>query len=182
MINDTYLESLDPSLSFDATHNNAYFTHEWLKSIWREKTEKSFSGQYLNFKEKITFLENWVSALSYDTSFRKNELGITKFCLFKVVLALHNLIKRIRFHWLLPYQQTKLTKDLTPFRWQSAVDERLHAWLIVNETELKRRLSSGKRWKIICEHYSFLLCKCGRKSVKTCSLKSMALQMPSYST
>ena len=46
---------------------------------------------------------------------------------------------------------------------------------------LKRRLSSGKRWKIICEHYSFLLCKCGRTSVKTCSLKSMALQMPSYS-
>ena len=48
-------------------------------------------------------------------------------------------------------------------------------------TTLKRRLSSGKRWKIICEHYSFLLCKCGRTSVKTCSLKSMALQMPSYS-
>ena len=46
---------------------------------------------------------------------------------------------------------------------------------------LKRRLSSGKRWKIICEHYSLLLCKCGRTSVKTCSLKSMALQMPSYS-
>ena len=46
---------------------------------------------------------------------------------------------------------------------------------------LKRRLSSGKRWKIICEHYSFLLCKCGRTSVKTCSLKSMTLQMPSYS-
>ena len=46
---------------------------------------------------------------------------------------------------------------------------------------LKRRLSSGKRWKIICEHYSFLLCKCGRTSDKTCSLRSMALQMPSYS-
>ena len=46
---------------------------------------------------------------------------------------------------------------------------------------LKRRLSSGKRWKIICERHSFLLCKCGRTSDKTCSLKSMALQMPSYS-
>ena len=53
-------------------------------------------------------------------------------------------------------------------------------WLIMHSI-LKRRLSSGKRWKIICEHYSFLLCKCGRTSVKTCSLKSMALQMPSYS-
>ena len=49
------------------------------------------------------------------------------------------------------------------------------------EWALKRKLSSGKRWKIICEHYSFLLCKCGRTSDKTCSLKSMALQMPSYS-
>ena len=46
---------------------------------------------------------------------------------------------------------------------------------------LKRRLSSGKRWKIIWKRYSFLLCKCGRISDKTCSLKSMALQMPSYS-
>ena len=56
MINDTYLESLDPLLSFDATHNNAYFTHEWLKLIWREETKKSFGGRYLNFKEEITFV------------------------------------------------------------------------------------------------------------------------------
>ena len=33
----------------------------------------------------------------------------------------------------------------------------------------------------MCERYSFLLCKFGRTSDKTCSLKSMALQMPSYS-
>ena len=59
----------------------------------------------------------------------------------------------------------------------------INHWILNSLTiiGLKRRLSSGKRWKIICEHYSFLLCKCGRTSVKTCSLKSMALQMPSYS-
>ena len=47
----------------------------------------SFGGRYLNFKEKITFLDSWVFALSYDTSIRKNEQGMTKLCLFKVVLA-----------------------------------------------------------------------------------------------
>ena len=66
---------------------DAYFTHEWLKAIWRKETKKTFGGRYLNFEEKLTFLESWVSALSYDTSIRKNERGITKFCLFKVVLA-----------------------------------------------------------------------------------------------
>ena len=66
---------------------NAYVTHEWLRWIWREETKNSFGGRYLNFKEKITFPESWVSALSYDTSITKNELGITKFCMFKVVLA-----------------------------------------------------------------------------------------------
>ena len=67
--------------------DNAYFTHEWLKAIWRKETKKTFGGRYLNFEEKFTFLESWVSALSYDTSIRKNERGMTKFCLFKVVLA-----------------------------------------------------------------------------------------------
>ena len=66
---------------------DAYFTHEWVKTIWRKGTEKSFGGRYLNFKEKITFLESSFSALSYDTSIRKNEPGITKFCMFKVMLA-----------------------------------------------------------------------------------------------
>ena len=67
--------------------DNAYFTHEWLKAIWRKETKKTFGGRYLNFKKKFTFLESWVSALSYDTSIMKNERGMTKFCLFKVVLA-----------------------------------------------------------------------------------------------
>ena len=67
--------------------DDAYFTHEWLKAIWRKETKKTFGGRYLNFEEKFTFLESWVSALSYDTSIRKNERGMTKFCLFKVVLA-----------------------------------------------------------------------------------------------
>ena len=66
---------------------DAYFTHEWLKVIWREETKKSFGGRYLNFKEKITFLESYISALSYDTSIRKNKPGITKLCLFKVILV-----------------------------------------------------------------------------------------------
>ena len=51
--------------------DNAYFTHEWLKAIWRKETKKTFGGRYLNFEEKFTFLESWVSALSYDTSIRK---------------------------------------------------------------------------------------------------------------
>ena len=67
--------------------NDAYFTHEWLKAIWRKETKKTFGGRYLNFEEKFTFLESWVSALSYDTSIRKNEQGITKFCLLKVSLT-----------------------------------------------------------------------------------------------
>ena len=67
---------------------DACFRHEWFKWIWREETKKSFGGRYLNFKEKITFLESWVSALSYDTSITKNEQGMTKFCMFKVVLAI----------------------------------------------------------------------------------------------
>ena len=67
--------------------DDAYFTHKWLKAIWRKETKKTFGGRYLNFEEKFTFLESWVSALSYDTSIRKNEQGMTKFCLFKVVLA-----------------------------------------------------------------------------------------------
>ena len=66
---------------------DSYLTHEWLKAIWREETKKSFGGWYLNFKRKITFLESSISALSNDTSIRKNEPGITKFCLFKVRLA-----------------------------------------------------------------------------------------------
>ena len=66
---------------------DAYSTHEWLKAIWREETKKSFGGRYLNFKEKTTFLESSISTLSYDTSIRKNEPGITKFRLFKVMLA-----------------------------------------------------------------------------------------------
>ena len=78
---------LRPSSFIWCNSYNAYFTHEWFKWIWREETKNSFGGRYLNFKEKIIFLENWVSALSYGTSIRKNELGITKFCLFKVVLA-----------------------------------------------------------------------------------------------
>ena len=41
---------------------DAYFPHEWLKAIWREETKKSFGGRYLNFKEKITFLENGVKS------------------------------------------------------------------------------------------------------------------------
>ena len=49
---------------------------------------------------------------------------------------------------------TKLTKDLTPFRWQSAVDESLHAWLIVNETDLSLLsnllfATAGTQWKRI---------------------------------
>ena len=67
--------------------DDAYFTHEWLEAIWRKETKKTFGGRYLNFEEKFTFLESWVSALSYDTSIRKNEWGITKFCLFKVALT-----------------------------------------------------------------------------------------------
>ena len=63
--------------------DNAYVTHEWLKAIWRKETKKTFGGRYLNFEEKFTFLESWVSALLYDTSIRKNERGMTKFCLFK---------------------------------------------------------------------------------------------------
>ena len=51
----------------------------------------------------------------------------------------------------------------------------------VNFDCLKRRLSSGERWKIICERFLLLLCKCGRTSEKRYSRKSMALQMPSYS-
>ena len=66
---------------------HAHFTHEWLKIVWREVTKKSFGGRYLNFKEEITFLESSISALSYDTSIRNSEPGISKFCLFKVVLA-----------------------------------------------------------------------------------------------
>ena len=49
---------------------DAYFTHERLKTIWREGTKKLFWGRYLNFKENITFLESLISALSYDTSIR----------------------------------------------------------------------------------------------------------------
>ena len=41
--------------------DNAYFTHEWLKAIWRKETKKTFGGRYLNFEEKFTFLESWVS-------------------------------------------------------------------------------------------------------------------------
>ena len=61
--------------------------HEWFKSIWREETKKSFGRRYLNIEKKIPFLDSWVSALSYDTSIKNNELGMTKFCLCKVVLA-----------------------------------------------------------------------------------------------
>ena len=48
----------------------------------------------------------------------------------------------------------ELTKDLTPFRWQLAVDERLHAWLIVNEMELSLLsnlllATAGSQWKRI---------------------------------
>ena len=78
---------LRPSSFIWCNSYDAYFTHEWLKLIWREETKKSFGGRYLNFKKKITFIERWVSALSYHASIRKNELGITKFCLFKVELA-----------------------------------------------------------------------------------------------
>ena len=53
---------------------DAYFTHEWLKTNWREGIKKSFGGRYLNFKEKITFLESLFSALSYDTSIRNNKV------------------------------------------------------------------------------------------------------------
>ena len=34
---------------------DAYFMHEWLKSLWRKDTKKSFGGRYLNFKEKSHF-------------------------------------------------------------------------------------------------------------------------------
>ena len=54
------------------------------------------------------------------------------------------------------------------------IDESINA-----SFHLKRRLSSGKRWGKKLWALSFLLCKCGRTSDKTCSLKSMALQMPS---
>ena len=62
--------------------------HAWvIKSNLKEGNQKTFGGRYLNFEEKFTFLESWVSALSYDTSIRKNERGMTKLCLFEVVLA-----------------------------------------------------------------------------------------------
>ena len=57
------------------------------KQFEKRETKKSFGGRYLNFKEKIIFLESSISALSYDTSIRKREPGITKFCLFKVMLV-----------------------------------------------------------------------------------------------
>ena len=64
------------------------------------------------------------------------------------------LLNEFVFTGCLPYQKTKLTKDLTPFRWQSAVDESLHAWLIVNETELSLLsnllfATTGTQWKRI---------------------------------
>ena len=43
-------------------------------------------GRYLNFKEKITFLESLFSALSYDTSMKKNEPGSNNKVLFVVSL------------------------------------------------------------------------------------------------
>ena len=49
--------------------------------------EKSFLGQYVNFKDKIKSLESSFSALSYDTSIKKIEPGITRLFLFKVKLA-----------------------------------------------------------------------------------------------
>ena len=55
-MNDTYLESLESPLSVDATYSDdAYFTHEWLRAIWRKETKKTFGGRYLNFEEENTF-------------------------------------------------------------------------------------------------------------------------------
>ena len=118
---------------------DAYFTHEWLKEIWRKETKKSF-------------LESSFSALSYDTSIRKNEPGMTKFCCLKWCLHFHNCIKRIRFHWLPAVAANGIDKRLNSFRWRSAIDERLHAWLIVNETELSLLsillvATPGSQWK-----------------------------------
>ena len=47
---------------------NTYFTHEWLKWVWREETKKSFGGRYLSFKEKITCLESWDDKRIYSIS------------------------------------------------------------------------------------------------------------------
>ena len=67
---------------------DADFMHEWLKPIWRKATKKSFGGWYVNFEENFTLLESSLSALSYDTSsIRRNDQGIKKFCLFKLMLA-----------------------------------------------------------------------------------------------
>ena len=77
---------------------DAYFTHEWLKWIWREETKNSFGGRYLNFKEKITFLESWGSALSYDISIRKNELRMKEEDLSLPNMC-HLSIYNYRFHF-----------------------------------------------------------------------------------
>ena len=88
------------------------------KVIWRTVSECQREN---HISRKSIF------SLSYDTSISKDELGITKICLFKC-LHFHKIcIKQIPFHWLagcLPKQQTELTKDLTPFRWWSAKDKK----------------------------------------------------------
>ena len=52
-MNDTYLESLESPLSVDASHDDAYFTHEWLKAIWRKETKKDIWRAVSEFRRKI---------------------------------------------------------------------------------------------------------------------------------
>ena len=58
---------------------DANFTHEWVKTIWRESTNKLFGGRYLNFKGKITFLESLFPTLAWHLN-KENEPGIWMFC------------------------------------------------------------------------------------------------------
>ena len=111
-----------------ATHMKHISQHEWLKTIWREGTQKvNFFRVVSEFQKRgITFLQSSFSALSLwhlnQEKWARNT--VQQFCLFQVhTLHFHNVHVMTEFVFTLPAVATNWSWPKTsnnPFRWRSS--------------------------------------------------------------